>query len=416
MDGFDFDVKRIETGNALIGQSGGPTAAINATLSGVIKGLRRSDNVKKIYGARNGIDGVIGKTLVDLGDRIRSDEDYYLLECTPAAALGSCRHKLPLLDDTKFYEGVFEVFSEYDIRYFFYIGGNDSMDTVDKLSKYAEKTGYPIHIIGVPKTIDNDLEGTDHTPGFGSAAKYVAATVEEIARDCSVYTVKAVTIVEIMGRDAGWLTAAAGLPGLCGQACPDLIYLPEAVFDYEEFITSVETLLKHKPNIVIAVSEGIRDADGKYIGEGSQSGAVDIFGHKYLAGAARVLEAYIREKIGCKVRAVELSLPQRCAGHCLSKTDIEESVLIGAQAAVFALEGKTGCFAVFKRLDGEDYSVEIGCVPVCEVANKIKKVDRRLINEAGNNVTDELLRIILPLVQGRVDYPEVNGLPEHFVI
>ena len=416
MNSLEFDEKNIIIGNALIGQSGGPTAAINATLSGVIKGLRRSDNVKKIYGAQNGIDGVLGKTLIDLGSYVRSDDDYYALECTPSAFLGSCRRKLPDISDKKFYEGVFEIFEEYDIRYFFYIGGNDSMDTVDKLSKYAAQNGIGVHIIGVPKTIDNDLEGTDHTPGYGSAAKYVATVMQEIARDCSVYTVKAVTIVEIMGRDAGWLAAAAGLPRICGQVAPDLIYLPEAVFDYDNFIEDIQEIQKKKPNVVVAVSEGIKDAEGKYVGEGSQSGAVDIFGHKYLAGAAKVLESHVKAKIGCKVRSVELNLPQRCAGHCLSKTDIEESVLVGAQAAAFALEGKTGSFAVFKRIEGEEYGVEIGCVPVSEVANKIKRVDRSDINERGNNVKDELLQRILPLIQGTVEYPQINGLPKHFTL
>lgn len=400
--------------NAIIGQSGGPTAAINATLAGVIRGLKKLDCVDRIYGAMNGIDGVIADTIKDIGSKITGEEDLFALECTPSAALGSCRRKLPDVSDDEFYGKIFRRLEEYGIGMFFLIGGNDSMDTVDKLSKYAKKINHPIRIIGVPKTIDNDLELTDHTPGYGSAAKYIATVCEEIAGDCAVYTTKAVTIVEIMGRDAGWLTAAAGIPRLYGLPCPDLIYLPEVVFDYEEFISSLNTLLGKKPNIVVAVSEGVRDRDGRYVGEGSQSGATDIFGHKYLAGTGKVLEQTVKDRIGCKVRSLELSLPQRCAGHCLSGNDIAESLMIGEAAVGYAAAGRTGEFAIFRRVPGEKYAVTPDAVPVALVANQIKAVGRDYINAEGNNVTDELLSLIAPLIEGTVDIPMVNGLPKRF--
>ena len=405
-------------GNALVGQSGGPTAAINATLSGIVKGLRKCENVKRIYGAKNGIEGICERKIVDLSEYLTTDGDYYALECTPAAALGSCRKKLPSDLNDPVYMKIFEVFRLYDIRYFLLIGGNDSMDTVDKLSRYAEKDSYEIYIVGVPKTIDNDLMLTDHTPGYGSALKYIATTVQEIARDCSIYTINAVTIVEIMGRDAGWLAAGGALPRIFGQSCADLVYVAEAFFDFDEFIEDVKKLLLKKPNIVIAVSEGIKTKDGKYVGESAQNGSVDIFGHRYLAGAARVLESCVRAKIGCKCRSIELSLPQRCAGHCLSKTDIEESVLVGASCARHVSSGHSGDFGLLIRDENPDggYSVSVGFCPVSSVANRIKKIPDQYINERRNNVTDELLEYLKPLIAGEVQIPMKDGLPVHFVI
>ena len=318
--------------------------------------------------------------------------------------------------DDAIYSEIFALFEKYDIRYFFYIGGNDSMDTAAKLSAYAEKCGREMHIMGVPKTIDNDLAQTDHTPGFGSAAKFVATTMQEIARDCAVYKVRAVTIVEIMGRDAGWLTAAAGLPRLNGSLTADLIYLPEVDFDNEAFLAAVRAELEKKQNVTVAVSEGIRYADGRYVGEGAQSGVTDIFGHKYLAGTAKQLEMLVKSEIGCKVRSVELSLPQRCAAHICSKTDIDESVRIGKAAADAALEGMTAAIPMFVRRSTEPYVVDIECKKVSEVANEIRKVPREGINEEGNNVTDGLLKEIMPLIAGQVDIPYKNGLPVHLVI
>ncbi len=405
-------------GNALIGQSGGPTAAINATLSGVIKGLRNCSNVKRIYGAKNGIEGDCEGRIVDLDLAVSSAEDHYALECTPAAALGSCRKKLPSDLNDPVYAEIFNVFRLYGIRFFIYIGGNDSMDTADKLSRYAQKSFYEIYIVGVPKTIDNDIVITDHTPGYPSALKYIATTVEEIARDCSIYTVKAVTIVEIMGRDAGWLAAGAALPRIFGQASADLVYVAESLFDFDRFIDDVNAVLAKKPNVVVAVSEGIKTADGKYVGESAQSGSVDIFGHKYLAGAAKVLETHVRAKIGCKCRSIELSLPQRCAGHCLSKTDIEESVLVGACCAEHVAAGNSGDFAYFERDNNPDgsYSVSVGFCSVSKVANHIKTIPVHYIEPRGNNVTDSLLHMLAPLIEGEVAIPTEHGLPRHFTI
>ena len=406
---------RIE-GNAIIGQSGGPTAAINATLSGIVKKAIDTPEIKEIYGAKHGIVGIMNEDFVDMRKLLNCEEDFKTLECTPAAALGSCRHRLPTLDEREVYEKIFSVFEKYNIRYVFLIGGNDSMDTVSKLAAYAETVDYEIRIVGVPKTIDNDLEYTDHTPGFGSAAKYVATVLSEISRDCSVYVVPAVTIVEIMGRDAGWLTASAAIPRLYGQGTADLVYLPEAPFDYDYFIDDILDLQKTKPNIVIAVSEGIKDEYGRYVGDGTQSGMVDNFGHKYLAGAGKILENYVRRRIGCKVRSIELSLPQRCSGHILSKCDIDESVLIGSAAVTAGVNGESGIIPIFKRKNSSDYTVEIETIPVEAVANKIKNVDRKYINERANNVTDDLLRYLAPLIEGEIDIPRVHGVPKHFVI
>ena len=276
-------------GNAIVGQSGGPTAAINATLAGVIFGAMNSESIGRIYGMKNGIEGFLADNIIELDGYFPDGDAFEVLKRTPAAALGSCRRKLPSEGDPKYkqtFEKIIEQFKKFDIRFFFYIGGNDSMDTVAKLSKYTTECGYEVRIIGVPKTIDNDLLGTDHTPGFGSAAKYISVTMQEILRDTAVYTQKAVTIVEIMGRDTGWLTASSALGRLSSLPSPDLIYLPERSFDIDEFFSDLKKILSEKPNVVIAVSEGLRFADGSFVGEGTQSGAVDVFGHKYLSGTA----------------------------------------------------------------------------------------------------------------------------------
>ena len=290
-------------GNAIVGQSGGPTAAINATLAGVIKGALDSGAIDKIYGMKNGIDGLLREDIICLNGYFEDISELEKLKRTPAAALGSCRRKLPVPSDPQYektFSQIIDILKKYDVRYFFYIGGNDSMDTVAKLSKYAEGAEYEMRIIGVPKTIDNDLLGTDHTPGFGSAAKYISVVMQEILRDTAVYTVKAVTVVEIMGRDAGWLTAASALGKVCGLAAPDLVYLPERPFDMDEFFEDVKKCLDQKPNVVVAVSEGLQFADGRFVGESTQGGAVDAFGHKYLAGTGKALEigrASCRERV-----------------------------------------------------------------------------------------------------------------------
>ncbi len=403
-------------GNAIVGQSGGPTAAINATLSGVIRGALECDAIEKIYGAKNGIEGVLKRTIIDLS--AMTEENLALLETTPAAALGSCRKKLPKNFDgenRKIFEDIIAVFKEYNIRYFFYIGGNDSMDTVAKLSLFTKEIGYDMCVMGVPKTIDNDLAGTDHTPGYGSAAKYIATTMQEIIRDTAVYTVKAVTIVEIMGRDAGWLTAAAALPSLYSDVTPDLVYLPEVNFDYDKFYEDIEKAFEKHPNVVVAVSEGVRTADGIYVGEGTQSGAVDAFGHKYLSGTGKALELAVKDKFGCKVRSIELNLPQRCASHLSSKTDLDESVAIGRSAVWYAASGETGRMMIFTRLDSEKYEVCIDSADISGIANAVRSVPRHYINERGNGVTKECLSYIAPLIIGEPPLVYEGGLPKHFV-
>lgn len=401
-------------GNAIVGQSGGPTSAINATLSGVIRGASLSDSIDKLYGMVNGVEGLLNKSIIDLSYLFGDDDNLNALELTPASALGSCRKKLPKIeDDEEFYKNVFAIFKEYNIRYFFYIGGNDSMDTVDKLSKYSKKSDYEIRIIGVPKTIDNDLPMIDHAPGFGSAAKFIATTIKEIAADCAVYTTKAVTIVEMMGRDAGWLTCAAALPKYYDGLGADLIYLPEKPFDDDKFISDVKNELKKHPNVVVAVSEGIRYENGNYVGASNQSGAVDVFGHKYLAGTAKNLEALVKKEIGCKVRSVELNLPQRCSAHLVSATDIDESISIGRHAVKIALDGKSGEMASIIRVSGIEYKTELTSVPVCEVANNVKLVPNEYINEKGNNVTRECVEYIIPLIQGEKNIIYKNGMPTH---
>ncbi len=406
-------------GNAIVGQSGGPTAAINATLAGVIYGAMHSECITTVYGMKNGIDGLLDDTVIELNGYFPDNDAFELLKRTPAAALGSCRRKLPVAGDSKYkptFEKIIEQFKKYDIKYFFYIGGNDSMDTVAKLSEYTQECGYEVRIIGVPKTIDNDLLGTDHTPGFGSAAKYISVVMQEILRDTAVYTVKAVTIVEIMGRDAGWLTASSEVGRLMSLPSPDLVYLPERPFDMDEFFSDLKKLLSEKPNIVVAVSEGLQFADGRFVGESTQGGAVDAFGHKYLAGTAKALELAVKDKLGIKVRSVELNLPQRCASHIASLCDIEESFGAGKAAVSAAEQGVSREMMVILRNNNENepYSSVFGHMDIDLIANRTKFVPKHYINERGNHVTDECLRYILPLIEGEC-YPEYkNGLPVFF--
>ncbi|MGN1346796.1 MAG: 6-phosphofructokinase [Eubacteriales bacterium] len=409
-------------GAAVVGQSGGPTAAINATLAGVIDGYfrekKRAGALTKLYGMRNGMEGLLSERLCNLGEMFDAgdgtvdEEKKQLLIHTPAAALGSCRKKLPKpADDPEFYEKLISIFKKYDIRYFFYIGGNDSMDTVAKLSEYLRTCGYEMRAVGIPKTIDNDLTGTDHTPGYGSAAKFIAATVQEIVRDCAVYTTPAVTIVEIMGRDAGWLTAAAALP----KYGPDYVYLPEVPFSMDGFFADIEAAFARHPNVVIAVSEGARFADGRYVGEGTQTGAADVFGHKYLSGTGKALEMAVKEKFGCKVRSVELNLPQRCAAHLASRTDLDESVGAGRFGTEAAVRGVTGSMVSMVRAEG-GYAITYQTEEIANIANAVRSVPRDYISEAGNNVNEKCLAYIRPLIQGEVSPKYEDGLPVHFVI
>ena len=415
-----MDMKLI--GNAIVGQSGGPTTAINATLAGVVRGALANKNIGKVYGMRNGIEGLLERRIIDLGEALGSSEKLYSLERTPAAALGSCRLKLPSFQsgsdsDIVVYEKIFRILSEYDIRYFFYIGGNDSMDTVAKIAKFSEYYGYNIKVIGIPKTIDNDLLFTDHTPGYGSAAKYVATTMQEIIRDCAVYTTKAVTIVEIMGRDAGWLTAASAVGLVINGEAPDLVYLPERAFDMNRFYVAVEKAFEKHPNVVIAVSEGIRFEDGRYVCESMQSSATDMFGHKPLSGAAKTLELAVKLRFGCKVRSVELNLPQRCAGHLFSKTDIEESVAIGREAVRVAVEeGVSGDMMIFERASNNPYFCTVGHKKVSNIANMVKRVPDEYINAEGNFVTKECCEYILPLIEGEDAPSYYKGIPSYIIL
>lgn len=403
--------------NAIVGQSGGPTAAINATLSGIIRASADSENIEKLYGMKNGIEGLIDGKIVDISYLFGDEKSLYTLESTPAAALGSCRKKLPTCGENKeIYEKILSWLKSFNIRYLFYIGGNDSMDTMKKLSEYFEANNCDISVIGVPKTIDNDLCITDHAPGYGSAAKYVATAVYEISRDSAVYTVDAVTIIELMGRDAGWLACAAALPRYYTGVGADLVYLPEAPFSSARFIGDVKNELLTHPNVVVAVSEGIKYENGSYVAESMASGTIDVFGHKYLGGASRNLEALVRRKIGCKVRSVELNLPQRCASHIASKTDIDESVLVGAYAVKLATKGNTGKMVTTTRKGGDVYEISLDSVDASRVAGCVRSVPPEFINVQKNGVTRACIDYISPLILGERKIEYKNGIPVHLTI
>ena len=396
----------------LIAQSGGPSAAINATVAGVVERCMTSDKVDRIYGAVNGIKGVLNGNYVDLTEILSSPEQLRLLCSTPAAALGSCRLKLNNADEGQLGQIVDALLSR-EIGYFVYIGGNDSMDTVYQLSAYIKKHNIQgLSVMGAPKTIDNDLPMTDHCPGFGSAAKYIAATFAEIVRDCEVYDIPAVTIVEVMGRNAGWLTAASALSRENGGTGPQLIYLCERAFDTEQFIRDVKDCLAKRNAVVVAVSEGLKNADGSYLSE-SKGRGVDVFGHAALSGTAKVLEGLVKEKIGCKVRSIELNLMQRCASHLASANDLSESKMLGMTAADRALNSISGEMAIVERLSSAPYRVRYGTTDIALVANLEKKVPDSCINPQGNDVTEQMLEYLRPLVQGEVQVPMCGGVPVH---
>ena len=396
--------------NCLVGQSGGPTAAINASLAGVIKGALKSDKINKIYGMVNGITGIINDNLILLSENFSDETNLKLLIQTPSSYLGSCRYKLDTTDIVVM-DKIFDNFKKYDIGYFFYIGGNDSMDTVLKLSEYAKKVNSDVKIIGIPKTIDNDLAVTDHTPGFGSAAKYIATTVKEIALDALVYDVKSVTIVEIMGRNAGWLTASSALAKTDDFKLPQLIYLPEVPFDEEEFLNSVKYYAEKDKNVVVCVSEGIRFKDGTFVCESLSSGLTDTFGHKYLSGTAKVLENMVREKLGYKARGVELNVCQRAASHIASKTDLDESFNAGVFGVNSATFGETGKMVVINRHNQEEYEVYFSLFDIKNIANEEKCVPRDYINDEGNNVTEKMISYLKPLIKGENEIIYKDSLP-----
>jgi len=400
--------------NAIVGQSGGPTSVINSSLAGVLQACQKR-HADKVYGMINGIQGLIQEKVEDLSDILGSSMEIELLKRTPSSFLGSCRYKLPdFHDQPEVYEKLFRILDRLDIGYFFYIGGNDSMDTIGKLAEYGSQVGSRIRFMGVPKTIDNDLMMTDHTPGFGSAAKYIGVVMKEIIRDATVYGTNFVTIVEIMGRNAGWLTASAALAR--GEDCEgvDLICLPELPFHMDRFLTKVETMQKEKASIVIAVSEGVKLPDGRYVCEQSDDARyVDAFGHKNLTGTARYLANFLARNMDTRTRAVELSILQRCAGHLTSRTDITEAYQVGGAAAKAAFEGHTGEMAALRRISNDPYQCTTELVPICKVANLEKKVPLEWINSYRTDMTHEFLDYARPLVQAELTPIYIEGLPRH---
>ncbi len=405
--------------NIIVGQSGGPTAVINSSLAGVYK-TAKERGFHKVYGMLHGVEGFLDEQYVDLSTQIHSDMDIELLKRTPSAFLGSCRYKLPEIhDNPEIYEKIFSILDKLEIEAFIYIGGNDSMDTIKKLSDYAIIKGHRQKFLGVPKTIDNDLALTDHTPGFGSAAKYIAASTKEIIRDALGLTYKKdnITIIEVMGRNAGWLTGVTALARTEECEGPDLIYLPEITFDIDKFLEKVQELMARRHNVVIAVSEGIKIADGRYVCELS-GGAdyVDAFGHKQLQGTAAYLSHFLGAKIGCKTRAIEFSTLQRSASHMASRTDIEEAFMVGGAAVKAADEGDTGKMVVIDRVADDPYMSAAGIYDVHRIANNEKLVPREWVNREGNYVTEDFIDYVKPLIQGDYQPFMVNGLPQHLVL
>lgn len=401
-------------GNVIVGQSGGPTSVINSSLVGVYK-TAKDRGAGKVYGMLHGIKGLLDRQYVDLSEHIKTDLDIDLLKRTPSSFLGSCRFKLPeICDDKEVYEKIFDILKELNIEAFFYIGGNDSMDTIKKLSDYAILVNSDIKFMGVPKTIDNDLATTDHTPGYGSAAKYIASSMKEIIRDGLVYDYPTITIVEIMGRNAGWLTAAAALAK--GEDCEgvDMIFLPEVPFDIDKFMVRIRELCQRKSSIVVAVSEGIKVADGRYVCElRDHVEYVDAFGHKALQGTAKFLADKIGAELGVKTRAIELSTLQRCAAHMTSRVDITEAFNVGGAAVKAAFEGESGKVIVLERVSEDPYICVTNSQDVHKIANIEKKVPLEWITEDGTYVSDELVHYIRPLIQMEIFPTFVDGLPRH---
>ena len=398
-------------GACIIGQSGGPTSVINASAYGVIRTALDSGCITNVYGAEHGIKGVLEDRLFDMSQE--DPKELELLKYTPSSALGSCRYKMkdPDEDDTD-YKRILEVFKKHDVRYFFYNGGNDSMDTCNKISKYMQKVGYECRVMGVPKTIDNDLFGTDHCPGYASAAKYIATSCMEVSKDCRVYDNGTITVIEIMGRHAGWLAGSAALATYCGSG-PDLVYLPEVDFDMERFFADVHRVYEQKNSVLIAVSEGIHYADGSFVSEAKAS-TTDGFGHAQLGGLAARLAQALKEREHAKVRGIELSLLQRAGAHLASQTDIDEAFAAGKTAVEAAIAGETGKMVALMRemVDGK-YTCRMELIPLADVANYEKKVPVEWIVPEGNNVTQDFIDYALPLIQGVPEIPVENGLPRY---
>ena len=398
-------------GSCIFGQSGGPTAVINASAYGVIRAALDAEEITKVYGAFHGIKGVLDDKLFVMDEE--DPEELKLLLHTPSSELGSCRYKIadPEADDTD-YKRILEIFKKYNVRYFFYNGGNDSMDTCNKISRYMESVGYECRVMGVPKTIDNDLFGTDHCPGFASAAKYIATSCMEINKDARVYDSGMITIVEIMGRHAGWLAASASLATAYGSG-PDLVYLPETDFDMDKFLADVDRIYKKSGKVLVAVSEGIHYADGSFVSEAKTS-ATDGFGHAQLGGLAAMLAEIVKAHTGAKVRGIELSLLQRCGAHLASATDVEEACTAGMEAVKNAVNGVSGKMVAFERetVNGK-YHCKYVLLPLSSVANFEKKVPLEWINKEGNGLKQEFIDYVLPLIQGEPEIPRVDSLPRY---
>lgn len=407
----------MQLGNVIVGQSGGPTSVINSSLVGVFK-TAKDAGCPHVYGMRNGIEGLLHEHFIEMSDYVKNDLDIELLKRTPSSFLGTCRYKLPdYTKDEDTYKKIFDILKKMDIKHFFYIGGNDSMDTIDKLSKYASIINSDITFIGVPKTIDNDLAMTDHTPGYGSAAKYIASSMKEIIRDANTYPNESVNVVEIMGRDAGWLTAASTLS--CSEDCagPDIICVPETIFDYDHFLKRIGEIRKEKKVITIAVSEGVKTADGKYVCEASRkSMSEDAFGHKTLGGTALYLADFIGAELGVKSRGIVLSTLQRCASHIVSRRDITEAFTAGADGVQLALKGETGRMIIFERISNNPYQLKTSSCPASAVANVEKKVPLDWIINDNSYVSKEFDEYARPLIIGELDPIMVDGLPRHLFI
>ncbi len=395
--------------NVLVGQSGGPTSVINASLAGVISRALGDERVGKVYGAVNGIKGILRDELIELNETFSDKNNIEILKQTPSSYLGSCRYKIAK-DTNEDIDKIFETFKKHDIGAFFYIGGNDSMDTVMRLSNDPRAEG--MNIMGVPKTIDNDLLGTDHCPGYGSCAKYIASVVSEMALDASCYDIKNVLIVEIMGRNAGWLTASAALARTMGNNAPDFIYLPERAFDSEKFLFDIRQKLANQDTVIIAVSEGIKDKDGRYIAETKQAGGNDMFGHGQLGGVGKSLELLVKDRLGIKVRSVELNLVQRCAAHITSKTDVDDAFSCGYEAVSAAIEnGESGKMVCMVRTSNAPYKIDYECIDINNIANGEKMIPDEFITPEGTDVTEAFVEYARPLIMGENDIKYHDGIP-----
>ncbi len=396
-------------GNCIVAQSGGPTAVINASACGAIIEALDQKCMKNIYGSQNGIEGIINEDLFDL--RKEDIREIKRLKNTPASALGSCRYHLPNIEEGKeIYDKIFKVFKAHEIRYFFYIGGNDSMDTINKITQYAKQVDYKLYAIGVPKTIDNDLMNTDHCPGYGSSAKYIATSILEIAEDARVYNSGIVTIVEVMGRNAGWLAAAGALAVNQREKAVDLIYLPEVVFDFDKFHQDVENAYKLKGKVIIVVSEGIKGKNGNYILE-QKTQSHDIFGHSQLGGVGQMLGDYVMKHITKRVKVVTYGVLQRCSAHCTSKTDSDEAFMLGTEAVKEAVNGNTGYMIGLERISNTPYRCKTKLIDLSQVANLEKKIPKKWINEEGNYVTEDCIQYMMPLIEGDCYPSSEKGLP-----